>query len=53
MEELDGDVVERRVRVVAGDVGEVAGGVSELAVGHHDASFGFAGDGVDDVGGAK
>ena len=39
--------------MVAGDVGEVAGGVADLAVGHDDAGFGFALDGVDDVGGAE
>ncbi|PYT51431.1 MAG: hypothetical protein DMG44_02940 [Acidobacteria bacterium] len=39
--------------MVAGDVGEVAGRVAELAVGHYQADFGFALDGVDDVGGAE
>src|SRR6266436_3806293 len=53
MEQLDGDVVECATGVSAGDVGEVAGGVADLAVGHHDASFGPALDGVDDVGRAE
>jgi len=34
-------------------VSEVAGGVAELAVGHHDAGFGSALDGVDYVGGTE
>ncbi len=34
-------------------MGEVAGGVADLAVGHHDAGFRPAFDGVDDVGGAQ
>ena len=53
MKKFDGDVVEVHVGFVAGDVGEVARGVAELAVGHDDAGFGSALDGVDDVGGAK
>jgi hypothetical protein len=53
MKEFDGDVVEGEVGIVAGDVGEVAGGVAELAVGHDEMGFGFAFDGVDDVGGAE
>jgi len=31
----------------------VAGGVAELAVGHHQVDFGFALDGIDDVGGTE
>jgi len=53
MKEFDGDVVEGAAGVGAGDVGEVAGGVADLAVSHDDAGFGFALDGVDDVGGAE
>jgi hypothetical protein len=53
MEQFDGDVVEGNVGFVAGDVGEVAGGVAELAVGHNEMGFGFALDGVDDVGRAE
>jgi len=34
-------------------VGEVAGGVAELAVGHDEMGFGFALDGVDNIGGAE
>jgi hypothetical protein len=52
-QEFDGDVVEGDVGFVSGDVGEVAGGVAELAVGHDEMGFGFALDGVDDVGGAE
>jgi len=53
LQEFDGDVVERSVGFVAGDVGEAAAGVAELAVGHDEVDFGFALDGVDDVGGAE
>ena len=53
MKKFDGDIVERGVGFVAGDVGEVAGGVAELAVGHDEMGFGFALDGVDNVGGAE
>src|SRR5260370_5168083 len=53
MKELDGDVVEGSVRFVVGDVGEVAGGVAELAVGHDEAGFRPALDGINDVGGAE
>ena len=53
LQELNGDVVEGEVGIIAGDVGEVAGGVAELAVDHDEMSFGFALDGVDDVGGAE
>jgi hypothetical protein len=53
LQEFDGDVVEGGVGFVAGDVGEMAGGVAELAVGHDEMGFGFALDGVDDLGGAE
>jgi len=53
LEQLDGDVVEGSVRLIAGDVGEVAGGVADLFVGHYQTDFGFTLDGVDDVGGAE
>jgi len=53
LQEFDGDVVEGEIGIVAGDVGEVARGVAELAVGHDEMGFGFALDGVDDVGGAE
>jgi hypothetical protein len=53
LQQFDGDVVEGDVRFVAGDVGEVPEGVAELAVGHDDAGFGFALDGVDNVGGTE
>jgi hypothetical protein len=50
-EKFDGDVVESAAGVGAGDVGEVARGVADLAVGHEDAGFGAALDGVHNVGG--
>jgi len=53
LQEFDGDVVESRAGVGAGDVGEVARGVADLAVGHHDTGFGPALDGIDDVSGAE
>lgn len=53
MKQFDGDVVEGGASVSAGNVGEVARGVAELAIGHYDAGFGFALDGVDDVSGAE
>src|SRR6266850_2210481 len=53
MQQFDGDVIEDEAGIGAGDVGEVAGGVAELAIGHDEVDFGFALDGVDDVGGAE
>jgi hypothetical protein len=52
-EQFDGDVVEGAAGVGASDVSEAASGVTDLAVGHHDAGFGFALDGVRDVGRAE
>src|SRR6266446_1975004 len=53
MQQFDGDVIEDEAGIGPGDVGEVAGGVAELAVGHDEVDFGFALDGVDDVGGTE
>jgi hypothetical protein len=53
MKKFDSDVVEGDAGVRARDVREAAARVADLAVGHYDARFRLAGDGVDEVSGAK
>ena len=53
LEQFDGDVVEGSVGFVAGDMREAAARVADLAVSHDQMSFGFALNGIDDVGGTE
>lgn len=52
LEQLDGDIVEGS-RVGQYRMGEASAGIADLAVGQRGVSFGFARDGIDEIGRAK
>ncbi len=53
MEEFDGDVAERSVAEIAGDMGEAAPREVRFAILENQMNFGFVANGVDNVSGAQ